>query len=227
MQNFYNSFRPHQFGQVMGQDQSLTILKRQAINRNFSHSYLFHGPSGTGKTTTARILAMALCCEHMEAGEPCGKCINCGQIIKGSYWDVAEINVANFRGVDDVRSLCYKAYLSPFGPYKVFILDEVHMLTKEAANCLLKLLEEPPERCVFILCTTDISTLPETLLSRCAQFKFNKLESVDIRRKLDYVCSQIKIDADKKYLDFIAESAQGNCRSAEGLLEQVVCLQTV
>ena len=222
--NFYNQYRPRLFQSVVGQTQATELLRKQVSQNDVSHSLLFFGPSGTGKTTTARILAASLCCEHPVNGEPCNECNSCRLAAAGNHWDIQEINCANLRGIDDMRQLCYKAYLSPFGPAKIFILDECHMLTKEAANCLLKLLEEPPPTLTLILCTTEIEQLPQTLISRCQKFAFTKLDSECIKEKLSRICQAIGVTPDPKHLDFIAQSSAGNLRSAENILQQVCAL---
>lgn len=223
--SLYNHYRPHQFAEVLGQGQSIAILQRQASSHQFHHAYLLFGPSGSGKTTTARILAAALNCETINGtGEPCGQCPSCQAIVKGSHWDVLEIDGARFGRIDDTRDLCYKAYLSPLGRRKVYIIDECHQLTDAAWNSLLKLLEEPPPHLVVILCTTDEKKLPETIRSRCQLYPFTKLDPSLIRGKLERICQSIGVSPDPKHIEFIAESACGNMRSAENTLEQVCML---
>ena len=220
--SFYNEYRPHQFADVLGQEQSVTILKKQVLTGQYHHAYLFFGASGTGKTTTARILAMCLNCYSLNgAGEPCGKCQSCEQIKAGSHWDVMEIDGARFRGIDDVKELCYKAYLSPLGKHKVYIIDECHQLTEPAWNGLLKLLEEPPPHLVIILCTTQFTKIPDTITSRCQLYPFEKLKPDLIRGKLERIAQDIGVTPDPKHIQFIVESAHGNMRTAENTLEQV------
>jgi len=220
--SFYQEYRPHQFSDVLGQEQVTKILKSQAMLAQFHHAYLLFGASGTGKTSVARILAMCLNCYSLNGdGEPCGECQSCEAIKKGSHWDVLEIDGARFRGIDDVKELAYKAFLSPLGNRKVYIIDECHMLTEPAFNGMLKLLEEPPPHLVIILCTTHYEKIPDTITSRCQQYPFTKLKVDLIRQKLEHICQNIGITPDTKHMTFIAESSNGNMRSAENTLEQV------
>lgn len=236
--SFYNEYRPHQFSDVLGQEQTVAILKKQAQTGHYHHSYLFFGASGTGKTSTARILASCLNCYSLNGdGEPCGECQSCEAVKELRHWDVIEIDGARFRGIDDVKELAYRAYLSPIGNRKVYILDECQMLTDPAWNGMLKLLEEPPPHLVIILITTDtlkqdhhFEKIPETISSRCQLFPFLKLKAEDIGRKLDLICQREGINLLELYGDeesackgtqFIIRQACGNMRSAENVLEQI------
>lgn len=219
--NFYNRYRPRQFSDILGQEQSVAILKRQALIGQYHHAYLFFGASGTGKTTTARILAMCLNCSMDGTGEPCGECDSCRLIREGSYWDVIEIDAARFRGIDDIQDLCYKAHFSPIGKKKVYILDEAHQITEAGFNAMLKLLEEPPPHLVIILCTTHFEKIPDTITSRCQLYPFTKLKPGNIKKKLELISQNEGISPDAEHLTFIAESSHGNMRSAENLLEQI------
>jgi DNA polymerase-3 subunit gamma/tau len=220
--SFYNDFRPCQFSDVLGQEQSVAILKKQVLSGNYHHAYLFFGASGTGKTTTARILAMCLNCESLNGtGEPCGKCPSCKAVIEHRHWDVIEIDAGRFRGIDDIKDLAYRAYLSPVGKRKVFILDECHQLTEPAWNGLLKLLEEPPPHLFLMLCTTAFEKIPETVTSRCQLFPFGKLSGEVIKVKLERIAQNIGIAPDPRHIQFIVESSHGNMRTAENTLEQV------
>lgn len=185
-----------------------------------------YGPSGTGKTSTARLLAMAMNCQNgHKKGEPCGKCLACQQIQKGSFWDVIEVDGARCRGIEEAKSLAYKAYLSPVnGGKKVYIIDEAHALTVDAQNVLLKLLEEPPPNVCLILCTTKPDGILDTVKSRCQLYPFIALKPEDIRQKLEGICKRERIKPDPRHLQFIAESACGNMRVAENTLEQVAIL---
>ena len=223
---FYNTYRPRQFGQVLGQEQSLEILRKQAKLDAFGHAYLLYGPSGTGKTTTARLLAMALNCPAMNGtGEPCGECPSCKTIYEGANWDVFEMDAASQRGIDDIRELKMRAYLSPIGKKKVYIIDEAHALTEPAWNALLKLLEEPPPHLTIILCSTAPDKIPLTVKSRCQLYPFHQVAAKHIRAKLTGIIEEWGIELDSKALDFIVESSAGNMRSAENVLEQVTILK--
>jgi DNA polymerase-3 subunit gamma/tau len=219
---FYNIYRPHQFNEVLGQEQSVEILKKQVLTGHYHHAYLFFGASGTGKTTTARILAMCLNCQSMNGtGEPCGKCQSCQAILKGQHWDVIEMDCARFRGVDDIKDLCYRANFAPLGKHKVYILDEVHALSQDAFNTLLRLLEEPPPRVIIIMATTHFEKLPDTLTSRCMLLPFSPLKVKDVKQKLICICEKEGVTVDEKHIDWIAETSCGNLRKAENTLEEV------
>ena len=223
--SFYNEYRPHQFRDILGQEQVVKMLTGQAKARNFHHAYLFFGASGTGKTTTARVLASCLNCYSPDPdGEPCGKCWSCEAIARGQHWDCIEIDGARFRGIDDVRDLAYKAYLSPMGKKKVYVIDECHALTEQAWNGMLKLLEEPPPHLVLILCTTDFKKIPETIASRCELFPFTKLKPEVVKQKLERICKLLGIQPDQGHMKFVADSSDGNLRKAENMLEQIVQL---
>lgn len=219
--SFYNKYRPEQFCQVLGQEQVTGILKNQARTGSYHHAYLFFGASGTGKTTTARILAMCLNCNSVNGGEPCGECQSCQTIRKGNHWDVLEVDGARFRGIDEARELVYKAHLASLGKRKIYIIDEAHSLTADAFNVLLKLLEEPPPHCVIILATTHFEKIPDTITSRCQLYPFTKLKPDDMKQKLGLICQREGISPDPKHIQFIIESSNGNMRSAENVLEQV------
>jgi len=220
---FYNEHRPRTFSEVLGQDQVVSILKKQAKLGAFHHSYLLYGASGTGKTTTARILAACLNCYNLNGiGEPCGECQSCRAIERLQSWDVLELDGARFRGIDDIKDLCYKAHFAPIGNRKVYIIDECQMLTEPAWNGLLKLLEEPPPHLVIILCTTDFTKIPDTVSSRCQLLPFKKLKAEDISHKVGMIASIEGIELDPKHLAFIAQAAGGNMRSAENMMEQCV-----
>ncbi len=226
--SFYQKYRPRQFSEILGQEQVIQILKNQARTGSYHHAYLFHGASGTGKTTAARVLAMCLNCQSLDSnGEPCGECQSCEAVIEGRHWDVLEIDGARFRGIDDVKDLCYKAYFSPLGKKKVYIIDECHQLTEPAWAALLKLIEEPPPHLVITLCTTEFQKIPDTITSRCQLYPFDKLEPECIKGKLTRICQTIGIEPDARHLDFIAQSSNGNMRTAENILEQVCLLQGV
>jgi len=218
----YNKYRPITFGEVRGQ-QSAELLRRQSLSNRFAHAYILHGQSGAGKTTVARILAMALNCKPKNGtGEPCGECPDCRAIQKSAHWDTIEIDGARCRGIEDVKEICRRAYLCPMGNHKVYILDECHMLTGEAWNCLLKLLEEPPPYFVMVLCTTRLDMIPETIASRCQQFPFLAIDAESIASKLSNVALAESITVPPATIKHIAEMSCGNMRQAETLLEQVI-----
>ena len=171
----YRKYRPTDFSSVVGQNEIKKILSNAISKDNISHAYLFSGPRGTGKTTTAKILAKMVNCEHLKDGEPCNECESCRNLFNSN--DVIEIDAASNNGVDEIRDLREKATLVPsICRYKVYIIDEVHMLTTQAFNALLKILEEPPKHVIFILATTEYHKIPLTITSRCQKFQFNKLE---------------------------------------------------
>lgn len=225
---FYNNYRPKTFSEILGQEQVTEILKKQAKTKSFHHAYLFFGSSGTGKTTTARILASSMNCLNGCGceGEPCGTCQNCRTIEEGYNWDVREINGADFRGIDEIRDLIRRSYLYPVsGNKKVYIIDEAHALTQESFNCLLKLLEEPPPYLVIILVTTNFDRIPETVTSRCSLYPFKRLKLKDIEGKLQLIAEREGIELDPKHTQFIAQSSGGNLRKAENLFEQCVLIK--
>lgn len=222
---FYEDYRPKKFSDVIGQKATIEVLKAQARLGFFHHSYCFYGPSGSGKTSTARILAMVLNCENLDGTgepEPCGKCKNCVAIIKGTHWDVLEVDGASQRGINDIRELKAKAYLYPLSKKKVYIIDEAHSLTEEAFNSLLKLLEEPPSHLVIILITTQIKNIPITVLSRCQKFEFKPLSYDDIKAKILMIARDWGIELDDEVINIIVRNAQGNLRIAENTLEQFI-----
>ena len=184
-QALYRKWRPKTFSEVIGQDHITQTLQRQVAEGRISHAYLFTGTRGTGKTTCAKILAKAVNCEHPEDGNPCGKCPACQGIDSGLFLDVQELDAASNNGVDQVRALQDEAVYTPANvKMRVYIVDEVHMLTPAAFNALLKILEEPPEHLMFILATTEIHKVPATILSRCQRFSFRRIQPRDIARRL-------------------------------------------
>ena len=219
---FYRQYRPEVFDEVLGQDHIVRILKNQIATSGTSHAYLFCGTRGTGKTTTARLLAKGLNC--LSDGEkPCGVCANCQAIRDGSFLDVIEIDAASNNGVDDVRELRESVKYPPVvGRMKVYIIDEVHMLSTEAFNALLKTLEEPPEYVTFILATTEVHKLPATVLSRCMRLDFRRVpESVLIKGMSD-ICAKIGIDVTEDALRIIAANADGSVRDGLSILDQCI-----
>jgi DNA polymerase-3 subunit gamma/tau len=221
---FYTKYRPQQFSQISRPNKAADALATQIKSGKTAHAYLFIGPRGTGKTTTARILAKALNCENpLPTGDVCAQCTYCTQIQSGGFLDLIEIDAASNRGIDDIRSLRDKVKLAPvYGKTKVYIIDEVHMLTSEAFNALLKTLEEPPKYVVFILCTTEDHKVPETIKSRCQVYKFSRATTAQIVYKLEEICKTEGTKVQKKDLEKIAKMSNGGFRDAENLLEQFI-----
>ena len=221
-QVFYRKWRPTRFEEVAGQDHITKTLKRAVVSDRVAHAYLFNGPRGVGKTSTARILAKALNSEITEEGEPVVDSDVSIAIDEGRYMDLIEIDAASNRRIDDIRELQKKTEFRPVsGKYKVYIIDEVHMLTTEAFNALLKTLEEPPPNIVMILATTDAHRLPATVVSRCQRFDFKRLSNEDVINRLIEVCDAEEIETEPAVLEMIARSAWGSLRDAENLLEQL------
>ncbi len=220
----YNQFRPTRFSQVLGHPKLTGTLLNQSKYNLYGHSYLFAGASGCGKTTTARILAMSLACKSKTDGEPCGTCPDCRNIQRQAHWDVIEFDAATNRGIDDIRELKRRAYLSPMGKRKIYIIDECHALTPESWQAMLKLLEEPPDHLVIIMCTTKPETLPDTIISRCQRYEFAALPPETIAAKLKSIVATVKLPIDDATLRHLSVMACGNCRQAENLLEQQICV---
>ena len=219
----YRKFRPQTFDEVRGQDHIVTTLKNQIRNQRLGHAYLFCGTRGTGKTTVAKILAKAVNCEHPVDGEPCGECETCKSITEGSSLNVIEIDAASNNGVDNIREIKEQVQYSPTtGKYKVYIIDEVHMLSIGAFNALLKTLEEPPEYVIFILATTEVHKIPITILSRCQRYDFHRITSDVIKKQLIDLTNQEKVEAEDKALEYIARMADGSMRDALSLLDQCI-----
>lgn len=223
---YYTKYRPQKFSEISKPNEVADALSNQVKSGKVGHAYLFIGPRGVGKTTTARILAKALNCTNMKKdGDPCDKCDSCLAIKAGAFLDLIEIDAASNRGIDDIRDLREKINLAPTsGEKKIYIIDEVHMLTTEAFNALLKTLEEPPEHAIFILCTTEDHKVPETIKSRCQIFKFKRATVDQIVEKLEMICAEerVKTKFKKEDLEKIARAAMGGFRDAETLLQQVI-----
>ncbi len=221
----YRKWRPHTFRDLVGQDHISRTLSQAITSGRIGHAYLFSGPRGTGKTSTAKILAMALNCKEGPTPDPCGKCESCQRIMDGSAMDVFEIDAASNRGIDEIRGLRETVKFAPAeGRYKVYIIDEVHMLTAEAFNALLKTLEEPPAHVVFILATTEAHKVPPTIQSRCQRFDFRRITASEIQGRLRYICDEMKTEADDKALELIALQADGGLRDALSILDQCISL---
>ena len=225
-------WRPQNFSDVVGQEHVTTTLKNQILSERIGHAYLFWGPRGTGKTTVARILAKAVNCpdrvqetefDSQDTAEPCNQCVHCNDIAQGRALDVLEMDAASNRGVDTIRDLRENVKLSPATcPYKIYIIDEAHMLSTEAFNALLKTLEEPPSHVIFIMATTEHAKIPKTISSRCQDFDFRHLESGKVIERLQLIAKTEKISADLDVLTLITRQSEGCLRDAENLLERLV-----
>ena len=219
----YRKWRPRTFDEVRGQDAVCTALKHQVESGRVGHAYLFCGTRGTGKTSVAKILARAVNCEHPENGNPCGVCPACQAILKDSSMNVTEIDAASNNGVDNIRDIRDQVQYSPTeGKYRVFIIDEVHMLSTGAFNALLKTLEEPPSYCIFILATTEVHKVPVTVLSRCQRYDFRRIPASVIADRLKELCGAEGISAEDRALSYIARAADGALRDALSLLDECV-----
>ncbi len=223
----YRKYRPQSFSEIIGQEHVVKTLTNAISSETISHAYLFAGPKGTGKTTIARLLAKAVNCENRKKGEfePCNKCSSCDEIVRGRAMDLIEIDAASHRGIDDIRELKEGIKFSPTkSKYKVFIIDEAHQLTKEAANALLKTLEEPPAHAIFVLATTEIHKMISTIISRCQRFDFRKSTLPEIIKRLLILSKKEGIKVGESALELIALNSSGAMRDAEGLLNQVAIL---
>ena len=229
MQALYRKYRPKKLGDVLGQDTNTEILRNAASSGRLGQAYIFFGPRGTGKTTTARLLAKLLNCEKRRAdpefakiGEPCNECNECRAIDAQNSFDVVEIDAASNRGIDEIRNLKENIRTAPASaPHKVYIIDEAHMLTGAAFNALLKTLEEPPAHAVIVLATTEYEKLPPTITSRAQRFTFRKLSKTIIMEKLSSMAKAEKIKIDEPALELVAAAGEGSLRDAESLLGQI------
>ena len=222
-QAFYRVYRPQSFREMSGQTHVKRTLQNALLAGKTTHAYLFSGPRGTGKTSTAKIFAKALNCEHAPTNEPCNECATCRSITEGSHTDVIEFDAASNSRVEEMRDIIEKVRFAPASArFKVYIIDEVHMLSTSAFNALLKTLEEPPEHAVFILATTEPHKLPATIISRCQRFDFKRLSTQDILERMKVVLEDIHLPFEEQALKVIAQSAAGGMRDALSLLDQVV-----
>ena len=222
-QALYRKYRSQRFDEMVGQEVVATTLKNAIVNHQISHAYLFSGPRGTGKTSAAKIFAKAINCPNQVDGEPCNNCFICDSITKGTLEDVIELDAASNNGVDEIREIRDKStYAATHATYKVYIIDEVHMLSTGAFNALLKTLEEPTENVVFVLATTELQKIPATIISRVQRFSFKSITTADIKGHLATVLEDENIEFEASALDVIAKSAEGGMRDALSLLDQAL-----
>lgn len=222
-QALYRKWRPRTFDGVVGQTAITDTLKNAIKRGKISHAFLFAGPRGTGKTSCAKIFAKALNCTNLQDGEPCNECENCLTADKGTMNDIIEIDAASNNGVDEIRDIRDKVKYAPTqGKYKVYIIDEVHMLSMGAFNALLKTLEEPPEHVVFILATTELQKVPATIISRTQRYNFKRIDQHDLIARMTYILGQEKIDFEEKALEVIAQVADGGMRDSLSILDQIL-----
>ena len=221
--SLYRKYRPDSFDKVIGQDHIVRTLKNQIATDSIGHAYIFTGTRGTGKTSVAKIFARAVNCLHPVDGSPCGKCENCLELASPSNFDILEIDAASNNSVDQIRELTDKINFPPtIGKYKVYIVDEVHMLSKAAFNALLKTLEEPPSHAIFILATTEIHQIPATILSRCLRFDFRLVPSAVIAKRIRFIFDDIGVKYESEAVDLIAQAGAGSVRDALSVADMCV-----
>ncbi len=221
----YREYRPKTFDEVLGQEQVTEVLKNQVKNNLISHAYIFSGTRGTGKTSCAKILARAVNCLNPQDGSPCNECENCKMILSEESFDIVEMDAASNRRIEDIRNLRDKVIFPPANlKYKVYIIDEAHMITNEGFNALLKIMEEPPKHLVFILATTEIEKIPQTILSRCQRFEFNRMDSKYIIENIKKITNDLGVKIDEESLVELANEADGAMRDALSNLDQVLSL---
>lgn len=221
----YREYRPKTFKEVLGQKHITQILENQVKNDNIGHAYIFSGTRGTGKTSCAKILARAVNCLNPVDGSPCNECENCKSILNEETLDIVEMDAASNRRIDDIRELRDKVVYPPANlKYKVYIIDEAHMITNEGFNALLKIMEEPPKHLIFILATTEIEKIPQTILSRCQRYEFKRIDISDIKKNLLNILSDLDINMEEDAIDLIASYADGAMRDALSTLDQVISI---
>ncbi|MDU1579536.1 DNA polymerase III subunit gamma/tau [Finegoldia magna] len=226
MQAIYRKYRPDTFDKVYGQKHITDILKNQIETKNISHAYIFSGSRGTGKTSCAKIFARAINCLDLQDGNPCNKCENCLSSLEESTLDIVEMDAASNRRIDDIRELRDKVIYPPTKlKYKVYIIDEAHMITNEGFNALLKIMEEPPKHLVFILATTEIDKIPQTILSRCQRYEFKMINAEDISDNIKYILNDLNRKMDDDAIKLIANKADGAMRDALSILDQVLSIE--
>ena len=226
MQAIYRKYRPDTFDKVYGQKHITDILKNQIETKNISHAYIFSGSRGTGKTSCAKIFARAINCLDLQDGNPCNKCENCLSSLEESTLDIVEMDAASNRRIDDIRELRDKVIYPPTKlKYKVYIIDEAHMITNEGFNALLKIMEEPPKHLVFILATTEIDKIPQTILSRCQRYEFKMINAKDISDNIKYILNDLNRKMDDEAIELIANKADGAMRDALSILDQVLSIE--
>ena len=226
MQAIYRKYRPDTFDKVYGQKHITDILKNQIETKNISHAYIFSGSRGTGKTSCAKIFARAINCLNLQDGNPCNKCENCMSSLEESTLDIVEMDAASNRRIDDIRELRDKVIYPPTKlKYKVYIIDEAHMITNEGFNALLKIMEEPPKHLVFILATTEIDKIPQTILSRCQRYEFKMINAKDISDNIKYILNDLNRKMDDEAIELIANKADGAMRDALSILDQVLSIE--
>ena len=226
-QVFYRKWRPASFKELVGQDHVSSTLRQSLRQGRVSHSYLFCGPRGSGKTTTARIIAKAVNCLNTDDGDPCDSCDNCRSINGGQFMDIIELDAASNRGIDEIRDIREKVNFAPAqGQRKVYIIDEAHMLTDAASNAFLKTLEAPPPHIIFVLCTTEAHRILPTIISRCQRFDFRRIGSELIYERLSDITEAEAVNVDPEAIRLVARHSAGSLRDAENLLEQLVVSST-
>lgn len=222
-QAIYRKYRPDTFDKIIGQPEIVNVLKNQVMNNQLGHAYIFSGTRGTGKTSCAKILSRAVNCLNPVDGNPCNECINCTSILSDTTMDVVEMDAASNRRIDDIRDLRDKVIYPPaLLKYKVYIIDEAHMITNEGFNALLKIMEEPPSHLIFILATTELEKIPQTILSRCQRFDFNRIDREGITESIKYITNDLNIEIEEEAIDMIARAADGAMRDAQSILDQVL-----